>query len=119
MSKLAQFREIERQLQELLSKQEALQKSDELKKDLEFADKLNALISEYGKSPTQVVEIIAPELVVRQSQEKTNRRPRATKVYTNPHNGEVIETKGGNHKQLKAWKEQYGADVVESWAVVA
>ncbi|KLJ14716.1 transcriptional regulator, partial [Pseudomonas sp. TJI-51] len=26
-----------------------------------------------------------------------------------------IETKGGNHRQLKEWKQQYGADEVESW----
>ncbi|EPG5989341.1 transcriptional regulator, partial [Pseudomonas aeruginosa] len=25
------------------------------------------------------------------------------------------ETKGGNHKVLKAWKEQYGSETVESW----
>jgi hypothetical protein len=31
----------------------------------------------------------------------------------------VIKTKGGNHKGLKAWKDEYGADVVETWAVVA
>ena len=27
----------------------------------------------------------------------------------------VVETKGGNHKILKAWKEKHGADVVEGW----
>jgi hypothetical protein len=37
------------------------------------------------------------------------------KQYKNPHNGEVIETKGGNHKLLKEWKAQYGAEEVESW----
>jgi hypothetical protein len=30
----------------------------------------------------------------------------------------VIETKGGNHKELKAWKEKYGADTVESWVTI-
>ena len=118
MSQLAEFREIERQLQELLRRQEALQNSEELKKDLQFADELNALISEYGKTPEQVVQMIAPELVAKKPAAQV-RRQRAMKVYTNPHNGQVIETKGGNHKGLKAWKEQYGADVVESWAVLA
>jgi len=45
----------------------------------------------------------------------SGRRARQTKVYRNPHNGEVVETKGGNHKILKQWKEQYGADAVEGW----
>jgi hypothetical protein len=37
------------------------------------------------------------------------------KVYKNPHTGEVVETKGGNHKTLKEWKAEYGSDTVESW----
>lgn len=37
------------------------------------------------------------------------------KQYKNPHNGEIIETKGGNHKLLKEWKAEYGSDVVEGW----
>ncbi|MGN4048294.1 hypothetical protein [Pseudomonas sp. SM4] len=32
------------------------------------------------------------------------RKPRELKVYKNPNNGEVSETKGGNHKALKEWK---------------
>lgn len=31
------------------------------------------------------------------------------------HSGEVVETKGGNHKTIKDWKAQYGAQEVESW----
>jgi hypothetical protein len=37
------------------------------------------------------------------------------KVYKNPHTGEVVETKGGNHKTLKEWKAQHGTAIVESW----
>ncbi|MGF6458081.1 hypothetical protein ABIA55_003545 [Pseudomonas frederiksbergensis] len=49
-----------------------------------------------------------------QSQPGT-RKPRQVKIYKNPHTGEVVETKGGNHKTLKEWKVEYGADTVESW----
>ncbi len=45
----------------------------------------------------------------------TQRKPREVKIYKNPHNGELIETKGGNHRLLKQWKQEHGADVVESW----
>lgn len=41
------------------------------------------------------------------------------KTYKNPHSGEVIETKGGNHKTLKEWKAEHGSDLVESWATVS
>jgi len=39
------------------------------------------------------------------------------KVYKNPHTGtgEVVETKGGNHNQLKEWKAEHGSATVESW----
>jgi hypothetical protein len=47
--------------------------------------------------------------------QKATRRGRAVKIYKNPHNGEIVETKGGNHKTLKAWKAEHGSDEVESW----
>lgn len=31
----------------------------------------------------------------------STRKPRQVKVYKKPHTGEVVETKGGNHKTLK------------------
>jgi len=37
------------------------------------------------------------------------------KLYKNPNTGEIIETKGGNHKGLKEWKAEHGSDTVESW----
>jgi hypothetical protein len=37
------------------------------------------------------------------------------KVYKNPHTGEVVETKGGNHKILKEWKIEHGSDIDERW----
>jgi hypothetical protein len=43
------------------------------------------------------------------------RKPRVLKVYKNPHTGEVVETKGGNHKTLKEWKADQGSATVESW----
>ncbi|MNE72473.1 hypothetical protein D3C80_1684200 [compost metagenome] len=43
------------------------------------------------------------------------RKPREVKTYKNPHNGELVQTKGGNHSVLKAWKSQYGSDTVENW----
>lgn len=33
----------------------------------------------------------------------------------NPHTGEVVETKGGNHKTRKEWKAEHGSVNVESW----
>lgn len=37
------------------------------------------------------------------------------KRYKNPHSGEVVETKGGNHKIIKQWKQEHASDAFESW----
>lgn len=62
---------------------------------------------------------LCPELGSRNSKTvdsgKPTRKERTVKVYKNPHNGEVVETKGGNHKTLKEWKLKWGGDVVEGW----
>lgn len=111
MSKLAEFREAERKLQEQLALLEKLKSDSTLKKELEFKDKLLSLMDAYGMKLPNIVAILDPKAPTPSVQ----RRVRTLKVYQNPHTGEVIETKGGNHKVLKAWKEKYGADVVESW----
>lgn len=76
-------------------------------------------VGEYNKSLKDVISILDPRSpstsVKSISSDIRTRKARAVKVYKNPTTGEVIETKGGNHKGLKAWKEQYGAETVESW----
>jgi hypothetical protein len=66
-----------------------------------------------------VIDILDPQAKSRAAApavaEKAPRRPRQVKQYRNPHTDEVIETKGGNHSGLKAWKAQYGSDEVETW----
>src|SRR5690606_1415489 len=47
-----------------------------------------------------------------------NKRARRVNQYKNPHNGEVIETKGGNHNTLKERKAKRGSDAVEDWATL-
>ncbi|MBO3277045.1 histone-like nucleoid-structuring protein, MvaT/MvaU family [Pseudomonas schmalbachii] len=114
MSKLAEFRAAERLLQEQLALLEKLKSDGSLKKELEFKDQLQSLMDEYGMNLRNVIEILDPQLPV-ELEPAPQRRSRQLKVYKNPHNGETIETKGGNHKTLKAWKQQYGNDTVESW----
>ncbi|MFC2990624.1 hypothetical protein [Halomonas tibetensis] len=40
----------------------------------------------------------------------TGRAKRKLKIYKNPNTGEVVETRGGNQKTLKAWKNEYVAE---------
>ena len=118
MSKLAEFRQLEKHLAEQLEALEALKGDAGLKKEIEFETKLRALLAEYGYSLSNVINLLDPQAgrsaPVVESKAGT-RKPRQLKVYKNPHTSEVIETKGGNHKGLKEWKAEYGSDTVESW----
>ncbi|WP_442964516.1 hypothetical protein [Pseudomonas sp. MMS21 TM103] len=44
---------------------------------------------------------------------KFTRKPRDVKIYKNPITGADIETKCCNHRQLKEWKTEFGADVID------
>ncbi|MNO29495.1 hypothetical protein D3C76_194090 [compost metagenome] len=119
MSRLAEFRQLEQQLAAQLAELEALKGSSELQKEIAFETKLRDLLGKYGYSLRDIINILDPQANRRTAApaaaEKTPRRARQVKQYKNPHNGEIIETKGGNHKLLKEWKSQYGADEVEGW----
>lgn len=111
-------------MQDQLSKElEELEKDKELKEELEFKDKLKGLMEQYGKSADQMLEVmstIEPKLAKKLSAGTNNNAAssgpkRPLKTYRNPNSGEVVQTRGGNQKTLKAWKEQYGKEQVESW----
>lgn len=119
MSRLAEFRQLEKKLAAQLAELEALKGSSELQKEIEFETKLRDLLAKQGYSLRDVINLLDPQANRRAAAPaaagKTPRRARQVKQYKNPHNGEVIETKGGNHKLLKEWKAEYGSDEVESW----
>lgn len=118
MSRLAEFRRLEQQLAQQLAELEAMKGDSAIRAEMEFEEKLRALLGEYGYSLREVISILDPQTRGRAtpvSQEKATRKPREVKTYKNPHNGEVIQTKGGNHAILKAWKTEHGAEAVESW----
>ena len=118
MSKLAEFRQLEKHLAEQLQALEALKGDAGLKKEIEFETKLRALLAEYGYSLPNVINLLDPKSGRRApvaEPQASARKPRQVKVYKNPNTGEVVETKGGNHKTLKEWKLKWGGDVVEGW----
>ena len=117
MSLLNDYRATEEAIKELQSRLAQLSNDDRLKTELEFEEKLRKLMGEYQKSLRDVINLLDPQRGKSGLQESATkiRRARVVKVYQNPHTGELIETKGGNHRGLKAWKEQYGAATVDSW----
>jgi hypothetical protein len=122
MSKLAEYRQLERHLAEQMQALEAMKGDKGLEQEIEFEEKLRALLGEYNKSLRDITAILDPQSNFKgktskaaPAPEKATRKPRSLKVYKNPHSGEVVETKGGNHRTLKEWKAEYGSAEVESW----
>ena len=116
MSLIHEYRETETAIKELQDRLQALAGDDRLKREIEFEEKLRNLMAEYDKNLRHIIQILDP-----QRDKKTpaaapkQRRERTPKTFKNPHTGEQIQTKGGNHKILKAWKAEFGNDEVESW----
>lgn len=117
MSKLAEFKALEAQLAAQLKQLDALKNDGELKREIEFEEKLRNLMVDYGMSLREIVSLLDPSAsrVTAAPAALGSRRQRQVKIYKHPETGEVVETKGGNHKVLKAWKEKHGAEKVESW----
>lgn len=117
MSKIAEYRALEAQIEEQKKRLEALHGDAGLQKEIEFEKKLRKLLAEYNYSLRDVIALLDPAAGKgrQAAAEKPVRRERALKRYKNPNTGEIVETKGGNHKGLKAWKEEHGAETVDSW----
>jgi len=123
MSLIQKYNETKSAIEQLQAQMAAMEKDGALKKEMEFESKLRALLAEYSKSLPDVIALLDPQAkagkAVRSAVKTTGtKRARKVKQYKNPHNGEVIETKGGNHKTLKEWKAKWGGDVVEGWATL-
>ncbi|NBA95190.1 histone-like nucleoid-structuring protein MvaT [Pseudomonas sp. R5(2019)] len=119
MSLINEYRATEEAIKELQSRLANLQTDDRLQTELQFEEKLRTLMGEYSKSLRDIIAILDPQKLstvkAAASSSAGTRRARKVKTYKNPLTGETIQTKGGNHKQLKEWKAEYGNDEVESW----
>ncbi len=116
MSIIAEYKALEAQIAEQQARLEALKSDEKLQKEIEFENKLRSLLGEYNYSLRNVIALLDPNAgKAAVATTKGARRERAIKRYKNPKTGEVIETKGGNHKILKAWKAEHGADAVDAW----
>ncbi|MVW74976.1 histone-like nucleoid-structuring protein MvaT [Pseudomonas xionganensis] len=123
MSLINEYRATEEAIKELQERLKNLSQDDKLKKELEFEGKLRALMAEYQKSLRDIIAMIDPDAKNAKATRAAakpagSKRARKVKQYKNPNTGEVIETKGGNHKTLKEWKAKWGGDVVEGWATL-
>ena len=112
MDKLTELKLKQERLAELQQEVEALEKSKDIQNELAFREDLEKLLTKYGKTMDDLVPASASKGSAGAGRQ---RRKRKLKVYLNPHTKEKVETRGGNHSVLKAWKAEYGSDEVESW----
>lgn len=115
MSILATYREKEEMLRKLTEEMSKMEENPELKKELSFKEEVQAILNKHQRSVSDLAVIFGLNQTVVTKSGRGNRRTRKLKVYVNPHTNEVIETRGGNHKELKEWKAEHGSDLVESW----
>ena len=117
--KFRDYLEVCREMEVLEKKREKLENSEEVREEKQFQSELQKLMDKHEKSAVEVMQIISsvdPDVDEAIAQGSTKaRKKRPVQRYENPHTGEVVETRGGNHKTLNAWRKQYGKDTVQSW----
>jgi len=124
MSLINEYRSTQEAIEELQARLKNLSEDSNLQKELDFEKQLRKLMSDYGKSLRDVNAILDPSSRAQKARAAGrpasfgSKRQRKLKQYKNPNTGEVIETRGGNHRVLKEWKNKWGGDVVESWGTL-
>lgn len=119
MSILATYTQKKLQVKQLQEELDRLNSDDRLKAEFQFKGELEALMLEFNKSAASVISLLDPQKPPHKPSipKSSGRAKRKLKVYKNPNTGEVVETRGGNHKILKAWKKEHGSETVEEWLV--
>jgi predicted nucleic acid-binding Zn-ribbon protein len=115
-NKLLEFRSLEAEIAELQSHLASLQPQIEV--DRQIQSEIDAILAKNGKKPQYLLElygVVASAKGAVAGKEKKTRRAREVKSYVNPHTNEVVDTKGGNNRTLKMWKQEHGAETVEGW----
>ncbi|WP_304526814.1 histone-like nucleoid-structuring protein, MvaT/MvaU family [Halomonas sp. I5-271120] len=107
----------EKEMKKLEAELERMRQDPKLQAAQSFQKDVQELMEMHEISPDEAVKLIKPELAETQAEKPKSegRNKRRLKVFTNPHTGERVETRGGNNKQLKEWKAQYGEETVNGW----
>ena len=112
---------IEKQLAQLEKELKTIENSAAFKKEKAVKRALASLMKKHGCSRLDLSTVLqgdASEPVKRgRKPAATTRKLRKLKVFKNPETGEIVETRGGNHKVLKAWKAQYDLTSIDDWLV--
>lgn len=100
----------------------SIEKSAAFKKENAVSRALNNLMKKHGCSKNDLISILQGQDESSAKRGKkanatsgASRKPRKLKIFRNPNTGETVETRGGNHKVLKAWKAEYNLTSIDDW----
>lgn len=117
-SKIQEYSRLEQHIADMQARLGNLQDDPKLQSELDFKRELEELMEKYQQTASDVVGILNPEESANDSDKgQPKRKKRKLKVYEHPDTGEVIQTRGGNHKQLREWKNEHGDEMVNSWLI--
>ncbi|MGO1500019.1 MAG: histone-like nucleoid-structuring protein, MvaT/MvaU family [Marinobacter sp.] len=119
MAKINDYYQKKQLMEKLADEINQLEQDQSLKHELAFENNLRELMAEYDKSPKHVLQILTaidPSIIGAKAEVSTGTRAkRPMKTYKNPHTGEEVQTRGGNHKVLNEWRQEHGKEAVQSW----
>ncbi|MDC3123541.1 H-NS histone family protein [Gammaproteobacteria bacterium] len=112
---------LERQLAQIERELKSIERSAAFKREKAINRALTNLMKKHGCSKNDLISILqgtsaTPVERVRAANSKA-RKPRKLKIFKNPNTGETVETRGGNHRVLKAWKSKYELTNIDEWLV--
>jgi hypothetical protein len=118
MAKINDYYQKRELMDQLSHELKELEKDEALKTELKFEEEVKALMDSHDKTPQDIVQIlIAIDPTISTGPKAGgSRAKRPLQTYKNPHTGEVVKTRGGNHKTLNEWRKQHGKEAVQSWA---
>ena len=100
---------------------ENLEKSESYKKEQSLIRGVEKLLTKFGKTRAELIAFLSDgkttKMTAKKAESINTRKRRKLKIYKNPLTNETIETRGGNHKVLKAWKTQYATQNIEEWII--
>ena len=98
-----------------------LEKSESYKNEQSLIRGVEKLLNKFGKTKAELIAYLSEgkttKVTTKKAESTNTRKQRKLKIYQNPLTNETIETRGGNHKILKAWKNQYPAQNIEEWII--
>ena len=113
--------QMEASLAKLKKEIELLEKSESYKKEQALIKGVENLLTKHGKTKSELIAFLNNETKnpkkTKLIEKKSKRKQRKLKVYKNPVTEEIIETRGGNHRVLKAWRAKYPMQNIEAWVI--